>query len=115
MANLKIEPDLPEIERRQALTGWHREFCVELLGDGVVRIFVRADRRGNGLRVGRVTPLRCSRCPWPTPRPHPRDAPLDMICCMGCAGITGIGAVLHTARVEALMETGDAQRVVIDF
>ena len=29
------------------------------------------------------------------------DAPLDMVCCMGCAGITGIGAVLHTARVEA--------------
>jgi len=29
------------------------------------------------------------------------DAPLDMVCCMGCAGITGLGAVLHTARVEA--------------
>jgi S-(hydroxymethyl)glutathione dehydrogenase/alcohol dehydrogenase len=29
------------------------------------------------------------------------DAPLDLVCCMGCAGITGIGAVLHTARVEA--------------
>ena len=28
------------------------------------------------------------------------DAPLDLVCCMGCAGITGIGAVLHTARVE---------------
>ena len=30
-----------------------------------------------------------------------RDAPLDLVCCMGCAGITGLGAVLHTARVEA--------------
>lgn len=28
------------------------------------------------------------------------DAPLDLVCCMGCAGITGIGAVLKTARVE---------------
>lgn len=28
------------------------------------------------------------------------DAPLDMICCMGCAGITGLGAALNTARVQ---------------
>ena len=42
MANLQIEPDLPEIEPTRALTGWHREFCVELLGDGAARIFVRA-------------------------------------------------------------------------
>ncbi|MCA0043381.1 alcohol dehydrogenase catalytic domain-containing protein [Celeribacter litoreus] len=30
-----------------------------------------------------------------------QDAPLDQVCCMGCAGITGIGAALNTARVEA--------------
>ena len=42
MANLKIEPDLPVTQPTQGLTGWHREFCVELLGDGVARVFVRA-------------------------------------------------------------------------
>ena len=42
MANLQIEPDLPENEPAQGLTGWHREFCVELLGDGAARVFVRA-------------------------------------------------------------------------
>ena len=29
------------------------------------------------------------------------DAPLDVVCCMGCAGATGLGAVLFTARVES--------------
>ncbi len=29
-----------------------------------------------------------------------RDAPLDKICLLGCAVTTGIGAVLHTAKVE---------------
>ncbi len=29
-----------------------------------------------------------------------KDAPLDKICLLGCAVTTGIGAVLHTARVE---------------
>ena len=28
------------------------------------------------------------------------DAPLDLICCLGCAGATGLGAALFTARVE---------------
>lgn len=29
------------------------------------------------------------------------DAPLDVVCCLGCAGATGLGAALYTARVEA--------------
>jgi len=29
------------------------------------------------------------------------DAPLDVICCLGCAGATGIGAAVFTARMEA--------------
>jgi S-(hydroxymethyl)glutathione dehydrogenase/alcohol dehydrogenase len=29
-----------------------------------------------------------------------RDAPLDKVCLLGCAVTTGIGAVLHTAKVE---------------
>jgi hypothetical protein len=42
MAELQVDPDLPEITPAQSLTGWRREFCVELLGDGGARIFVRA-------------------------------------------------------------------------
>ncbi len=30
-----------------------------------------------------------------------KDAPLDVVCCLGCAGATGIGAALYTARMEA--------------
>jgi hypothetical protein len=41
MANLQIESDIPDIEPTQILTGWHREFCVELLGDGAAKVFVR--------------------------------------------------------------------------
>jgi S-(hydroxymethyl)glutathione dehydrogenase/alcohol dehydrogenase len=29
-----------------------------------------------------------------------KDAPLDVVCLLGCAVTTGIGAVLHTAKVE---------------
>jgi hypothetical protein len=42
MAALQIDSNLPEIAPAQSLTGWRREFCVELLGDGGARIFVRA-------------------------------------------------------------------------
>jgi len=41
MATLQIDPNLPEITPAQSLTGWRREFCIELLGDGGARIFVR--------------------------------------------------------------------------
>ena len=42
MAALQIAPDVPELTSAQSLVGWRREFCVELLGDGDARIFVRA-------------------------------------------------------------------------
>lgn len=42
MASLQIDPNFPELTPAQGLTGWHREFCVELLGDGDARIFVRS-------------------------------------------------------------------------
>lgn len=29
------------------------------------------------------------------------DAPLDVVCCLGCAGATGIGAAIFTAKMEA--------------
>ena len=42
MATQHIEPELPDISAEQGLDGWRREFCVELLGEGAARIFVRA-------------------------------------------------------------------------
>lgn len=41
MTTLQIEPNMPEITPAQCLSGWRREFCIELLGDGGARIFVR--------------------------------------------------------------------------
>jgi len=41
MATLQVDPQLADITPAQGLTGWRREFCVELLGDGGARIFVR--------------------------------------------------------------------------
>jgi hypothetical protein len=42
MATFQLILDFPVITPAQALTGWHREFCIELLGEGEARIFVRA-------------------------------------------------------------------------
>jgi hypothetical protein len=42
MTTLQIDPNLPEITSEQSLTGWRREFCIEMLGDGGARVFVRA-------------------------------------------------------------------------
>jgi hypothetical protein len=42
MATLQIEPNFPQITPAQCLAGWRREFCVQLLGEGAARIFVRA-------------------------------------------------------------------------
>ncbi len=42
MATLQVDPKLPDITPAQSLTGWRREFSLELLGDGGARIFVRA-------------------------------------------------------------------------
>ncbi len=41
MTTLQIEPNLPDITPAQCLAGWRREFCIELLGDGGARVFVR--------------------------------------------------------------------------
>ncbi len=59
--------------RGQALKG----FCD--LGTFADRIVVRE------MQVARIRP----------------DAPLDVVCCLGCAGATGLGAALFTARVES--------------
>ena len=42
MAELQVDPKLPEITPDLSLIGWHREFCIELLGNGGARLFVRA-------------------------------------------------------------------------
>ena len=42
MTPLQIDADLPEITPAQSLAGWRREVCVEVVGDGALRIFVRA-------------------------------------------------------------------------
>jgi len=47
MATLHIEPDLPQITSEQSLMGRRREFCIELLGDGAARVFVRAVEQGS--------------------------------------------------------------------
>ena len=39
---LQIDDVQLALTAEQALTGWRREFCVELLGDGQARIFLRA-------------------------------------------------------------------------
>lgn len=39
--DIQIDSQLPALTQVQALTGWRREFCVELLGDGRARIFTR--------------------------------------------------------------------------
>jgi hypothetical protein len=47
MASLQVQLDVPAITPDQSLTGWHREFCVELLDDQAARIFVRAVQKGS--------------------------------------------------------------------
>ncbi len=47
MTTLQIEAHLPPITPAQSLAGWHREFCIELLGNAQARIFVRAVERSS--------------------------------------------------------------------
>ncbi len=47
MATFHLDPSLPQITPLQSLAGWHREFCVELLGNSEARIFVRAVEQGS--------------------------------------------------------------------
>ena len=42
MAILRVDPARPALTSEQTLTGWRREFCVELLGEDQARIFLRA-------------------------------------------------------------------------
>jgi hypothetical protein len=42
MANLQVDPARPALTSEQTLTGWRREFCVEVLGEDQARIFLRA-------------------------------------------------------------------------
>jgi hypothetical protein len=42
MAHLQIDPEPAPLTPTQSLSGWHRELCVELLGGGAARVFVRS-------------------------------------------------------------------------
>ena len=46
-ALLQVDNEVPEITPARSLNGWHREFCMELLGDAGARIFVRAVRQSS--------------------------------------------------------------------
>lgn len=41
MATLQSDSNVPELTAVESLAGWRREFCVELLGDAVARVYVR--------------------------------------------------------------------------
>src|SRR3954447_6410719 len=41
MANLQVDHTWPVLTSEQILTGWRREFCVELLGEGQARVYLR--------------------------------------------------------------------------
>ena len=47
MATLQVEPTLPELTQADSLEGWRREFCIELLGEGDGRVFVRRVEQGS--------------------------------------------------------------------
>src|SRR6187402_2785476 len=47
MATLQVDSTLPELTQTHSLEGWRREFCIELLGDGVARVFVRTVETGS--------------------------------------------------------------------
>ena len=42
MQRLMIEATVPTLTPEQSLAGWRRECCIELLGEGSARVFVRA-------------------------------------------------------------------------
>ena len=47
MPVLQVDPDVPPLSPTESLNGWHREFCVELLGAGGARVFVRSVRHSS--------------------------------------------------------------------
>ncbi len=58
LAGITLTPDWPAITAAQSLAGWHREWCLELLGDGQARVFVRvvarSSLRASELQQGRL-------------------------------------------------------------
>lgn len=42
MAQLHVDPEPPPLTATQGLSGWRRELCIELQGDGAARVFVRS-------------------------------------------------------------------------
>ena len=46
-ALLQVDADVPRLSPSESLNGWHREFCVELLGEEGARVFVRTVRQSS--------------------------------------------------------------------
>lgn len=46
-ALLQVDADVPPLSPTESLNGWHREFCVELLGEDGARVFVRTVRQSS--------------------------------------------------------------------
>src|SRR5262249_60426577 len=69
-----------------------------LMPDGTSRL----SHRGRMLHhyMGTSTFATCSVVPEVALAKIRKDAPLDKVCLLGCGVTTGIGAVLHTAKVE---------------
>jgi S-(hydroxymethyl)glutathione dehydrogenase/alcohol dehydrogenase len=97
---------IPECrECRYCLSG-RTNLCVKLratqgkglMPDGTSRL----SHRGRMLHhyMGTSTFAECTVLPEIALAKVRKDAPLDKVCLLGCAVTTGIGAVLHTARVE---------------
>lgn len=91
---------IPECGVCQACIGGKTNLCDEyfrdsgsrpfLLGDQAIRGFCDLGTFAEAIVVRDIQLARIDRA-----------APLDVICCLGCAGATGLGAALFTAKVEA--------------
>ena len=46
-ALLQVDADVPRLSPSESLNGWHREFCVELLGEERARVFLRTVRQSS--------------------------------------------------------------------
>jgi S-(hydroxymethyl)glutathione dehydrogenase/alcohol dehydrogenase len=97
---------IPECRECRYCTSGRTNLCVKLratqgrglMPDGTSRL----SQRGRAIHhyMGTSTFAEATVLPEIALAKIRRDAPLDKVCLLGCAVTTGIGAVLHTARVE---------------
>ena len=97
---------IPECRECKYCISGRTNLCVKLranqgkglMPDGTSRL----SHRGMSLHhyMGTSTFAECTVLPEIAVAVIRKDAPLDKVCLLGCAVTTGIGAVLHTAKVE---------------